>query len=401
MSRIFIHDYAGHPFQIELSRALARRGYTVVHAYCDANPENPKGALAPLADDAAGLEILPIGLPRAVNKGALVDRWWLDWVYGRRLAASVREKQPDVVMLANTPLDVSATVVRECRRSGIPMVYWLQDLNGRISRRVLHQRLGWFGGLVGRYYERMERGLLRASAAVVGITEDFREIVGAMGISNERYTTIPNWAPLAELQPRPKDNAWSQEQGLDEAFVFLYSGSLGFKHNPVLLLGLAKALAAYPDAYLVVNSQGSASEWLKQEACKAGLERVRVNPFQPYEMVSEVLGSADVLVCILEPDAGVFSVPSKVLSYHCAGRPMLLAVPSANLSARIVRDEATGVIVHPNDEVAFVAAAQRLYEDAQARQAMGERARKYAECSFEIDAKADRFETVLEQVMMA
>ena len=49
--------------------------------------------------------------------------------------------------------------------------------------------------------------------------------------------------------------------------------------------------------------------------------------FQPFEVLPDVLGSADVLVAILEPDAGVFSVPSKVLSYFCAGRPVLLAVP--------------------------------------------------------------------------
>ena len=29
--RVLVHDFAGHPFQIDLSRALARRGHTVRH----------------------------------------------------------------------------------------------------------------------------------------------------------------------------------------------------------------------------------------------------------------------------------------------------------------------------------------------------------------------------------
>ena len=62
-------------------------------------------------------------------------------------------------------------------------------------------------------------------------------------------------------------------------------------------------------------------------------------PFQPYEVLPEVLASADVLIAILEPDAGVFSVPSKVLSYHCAGRPILAAIPAENLAARIIERE--------------------------------------------------------------
>ena len=32
--RVLVHDFAGHPFQIDLSRALARRGHTVQHVYC-------------------------------------------------------------------------------------------------------------------------------------------------------------------------------------------------------------------------------------------------------------------------------------------------------------------------------------------------------------------------------
>jgi colanic acid biosynthesis glycosyl transferase WcaI len=33
-NRIVVHDYAGHPGQAQLSRALARRGYEVVHQHC-------------------------------------------------------------------------------------------------------------------------------------------------------------------------------------------------------------------------------------------------------------------------------------------------------------------------------------------------------------------------------
>jgi hypothetical protein len=31
--QLLIHDYAGHPFQVQLSRELAMRGYSVVHAF--------------------------------------------------------------------------------------------------------------------------------------------------------------------------------------------------------------------------------------------------------------------------------------------------------------------------------------------------------------------------------
>lgn len=61
-------------------------------------------------------------------------------------------------------------------------------------------------------------------------------------------------------------------------------------------------------------------------------------PFQPFEQIPQVQAAANVLIAILELDAGVFAVPSKVFTYLCAKRPLILADPLENLAARIVRD---------------------------------------------------------------
>jgi colanic acid biosynthesis glycosyl transferase WcaI len=42
--RILVNDYAGHPFELQLSRALARRGHTVPHTYFAAF-QTPKGSV--------------------------------------------------------------------------------------------------------------------------------------------------------------------------------------------------------------------------------------------------------------------------------------------------------------------------------------------------------------------
>jgi glycosyltransferase involved in cell wall biosynthesis len=114
---------------------------------------------------------------------------------------------------------------------------------------------------------------------------------------------------------------------------------------------------------------------------------------QPIERLREVLATADVAVSVIEPDAGTFSVPSKVQSYLCAGRAVLLAAPAANLAARVVRAQGAGVVVAPEG---FVAAAQRLQADVAARIAMGARGRAYAERTYDVERVADRFEEVLE-----
>jgi hypothetical protein len=61
--RILVSDYSGHPFQVQLSRELARRGHSVTHTY-SAGFQSPKGNLSVGDDDPAG---------RIINEGMQAD----------------------------------------------------------------------------------------------------------------------------------------------------------------------------------------------------------------------------------------------------------------------------------------------------------------------------------------
>ena len=146
---------------------------------------------------------------------------------------------------------------------------------------------------------------------------------------------------------------------------------------------------------MVVNSQGNAADWLKQKRLERGIHNLIINPYQPYEELSQTLATADVFLALLEPDAGVFSVPSKVLSYHCAQRPILLAVPEQNLTSKIVVNAGSGLVGDPWNLELFCDHAEQLYQDQAQLSAMGQRARDYAVQHFEIQAITDRFESVI------
>jgi glycosyltransferase involved in cell wall biosynthesis len=178
--------------------------------------------------------------------------------------------------------------------------------------------------------------------------------------------------------------------------VVLYAGTLGMKHDPELLAALAERLAAAaPDSRVVVVSQGAGADYLAEARRSRGLNGLVLLPFQPFEALPDVLASADVLAAVLEPEAGTFSVPSKVLTYLCAGRAVLLSVPPENLAARIVAREGAGRVVPPGHTEAFVEAAAALLADPAGRADAARAARAYAERTFDIEAIADRFEGIL------
>jgi glycosyltransferase involved in cell wall biosynthesis len=92
-------------------------------------------------------------------------------------------------------------------------------------------------------------------------------------------------------------------------------------------------------------------------------------------------------------------VPSKVLSYLCAGRPILAAIPPENLAARTIERAGAGLVVPPSDEEAFLVAAKQLLVDGAVRTAAGRRARAYAEATFDTEVITDRFQQVIERAI--
>ena len=87
--RIVVHDYSGHPFQVQLSRELARRGHNVLHLHF-AGFQTPKAALVRRSDDPPTFAVEAIDLDRPFAKYRLVRRLLQE----RQLGANPRETDP-------------------------------------------------------------------------------------------------------------------------------------------------------------------------------------------------------------------------------------------------------------------------------------------------------------------
>jgi colanic acid biosynthesis glycosyl transferase WcaI len=323
--RIVVHDYAGHPFQTDLSRELAGRGHTVRHMFF-AGDQGPKGAMRRKADDPPGFSVEPIAIGRDYLKRDFVGRWRNDRAYGVAAASRIGAWAPDLVISGNTPLDAQGTIQAGARRAGAVFVNWIQDFYGLAIERLIAGRWLGAGRLAADHYRRMERRQLERSDAIVLISDDFRRWLPA-GAARRPCAVIANWGPIGDLAERPKVNPWSLAHGLDRTFNFVYSGTLGLKHDPAVLVALADSLCGHPDVRVVVAATGMGREALDRMLSARPRRNLVTLPLQPVEAFADVLGGADVLVALLEADAGAFSAPSKVLSYLCAGRadPVLRA----------------------------------------------------------------------------
>ncbi len=395
--RILVHDYAGHPFQAQLSRELARRGHKVWHAY-RSKVGGRAGALERLPSDPDGLMFNPIVLgPRAAQRRGVLRRLRHERAYSRAAAALVDATRPDIVLSSNTPLIIQRSLLRATHRAGGRFVYWMQDRISVSQTRKLRRRFGVISAPAARALLWLERSSLVASDAVVAVAPVFTVPLLAYGVSAERVAVIANWAPLDELVPVPRGNDWAFEHDLADRLVFLYAGSLGLKHEPGALVRIAQAL---PHAAMVVVAEGSGAAFVAAEKSRLSLDNILVLPSQPYERLAEVLGTADVLVAILDREGGAYSVPSKVLSYLCAERAILASIPRSNLAAQVLLESGGGVVVEPGAVDDWLAAARELAGSKELRDRLARDGRDYALRTFDVAHIADEFETVFNGALL-
>jgi len=396
--RVCVHDHCGHPFPVQLSRWLAARGHAVLHLYAPA-VEAPRGRLVQRPGDPADLKIEAVPMPGALAKYRPARRYVQERAYARRAGQRIAAFAPDVVLSGNCSALVQRRLQLAAQRHGAAFVYWLQDIYALAVKRSLAGRMPRLAPVASRLVDRMETAALADSDAVVAITEDFLPAVIGRGVHPDRTRVIPNWAPVAELTPVSRDAGarWRMRHGLGRRFLFVYAGTLGLKHEPHDLAALARAYRDDPDVGVVVIGQGPGRAALERMRAAENLTNLMVLDFVPFTEMPAVMAAADVLVAMLTPEAGSFSVPSKVLTYLCGGRPVLAAMPPGNAAARTLHAADAGLVVAPGEEAAWLAAADALRRDPERRARMGAAGRAYAERTFAMDRIGPRFTEVFQR----
>ena len=388
--RLVVHDYSGHPGQIHLSRELARRGHHVEHQYC-ASYTTGRGATQRRDGDPESFVVRAIELSSEFARYSAIARLRQEVQYARMSTRAILAARPNVAVLSNIPLLSMFLLTMSLRMRRVPYVFWHQDIYSEAIRVIARDRFGQLGRLIGWVAGRVERRVARGAAAIVAISDNFIEQLDAWGVRKSGVYVVPNWAAIDEMPSRPRDNAWAKAQGLVGEPVVMYAGTLGLKHDPSVISRLAQAAPA--GTQTVVVSEGKGREWLESEA--ADVAGLTLLDYQPYEQLPDMLASADVLLVVLESNASRYSVPSKVLNYLCAGRPVLALLPPDNAVAQMVEAAEAGIVVAPGDADAASAALDSLLASPVARAAMGTAARRFAERTFDVTRVGERFESLL------
>jgi putative colanic acid biosynthesis glycosyltransferase WcaI len=311
------------------------------------------------------------------------------------LRTGLASPRVDAVVCGTDPPIVGDLGLIVARRHRAPLIVISEDVFPEIA--VALHRLE--NGLLVRLLSVLVRTYLRRADRVVAIGETMRRRLEAKGARPERLRVIPNWTDVKALRPGNKTNSWSQAQALDSGFVVMHSGNVGHAQDLDTLVRATTLLRDVDDLRVVVIGTGARHAQLVSLAERLEADHVRFIDFQPRELLSETLATADVHVVGLARGLAGYIVPSRLYGILAAGRPVIVAAEDESETAQLVREFACGIVVPPGEPLALAEVIRACHDGVYDLADMGRRARDYAETQGDIRFAVARYRELLGEVV--
>jgi colanic acid biosynthesis glycosyl transferase WcaI len=392
------HDPEPIPKTGELARELRRRGHdvTVVTAF----PHYPSGRLYAgyrlalwrweIRDNVRVLRtfIVPYhgqnGLLRMVN----YTSWMLSSIQSAWLTPPC-----DVMYVWHPPLTVgvSAWIISKLKR--VSYVYDVQDLwpESALASGILRP-----GPLVSFLY-RLADWVYRRAPRILVVSGAAARHLQARGVDDGKVSVAHHWVDTTAFNRPPARDVRTQF-GWTDRFVVMFAGNLGMVQGLETVIEAATLLRNRSDVVFVFVGDGSDRERLEALARQNRLENVRFVGHHPQEEMPTFMAAADALLVHLRRSAiSDHAIPTKILSYMAAARPILCATQGA--AADLIRDADAGLSVPPSDAAALAQAVTELAALApEERQRLGRNGRAYLAAHYSKHVIIDEYERILHSV---
>jgi len=289
-------------------------------------------------------------------------------------------RRGDIIVAKTDPPLISIVAAAAARLRGARLVNWIQDVFPEVAIALGVRGLD---GCLGRVLQRMRDASLRQAAMNVALGERMAGYLIERGVPRHRVKVVHNWVDEETIVPvPPEQNRLRRTWGLAGKFVVGYSGNMGRAHEFETILGAAERLKSEAGLVFLFIGGGNQRAYVEKEASKRNLGRVLFRPYQARENLPESLGTADVHLISLRPEAEGFIMPSKFYGIAAAGRPVIFVGDPDGDIGKIVRMGDCGAVVRPQASEELANLLRDLRNNHDLRRKWGRNARRLVEERF-------------------
>ena len=241
------------------------------------------------------------------------------------------------------------------------------------------------------------RWLYKYACKIIVVGRDMKELVGektrGLDIPIE---TIPNWAELEQVEPAPRmENKLLAELNLNDKFVFLYAGNMGYPNDLESIVRCAEKLRDDERFQFIFLGAGVKKSWLEREVSDKKLINITILAPRPRKEQKEFLNACDVALVSLVRQMWGVSMPSRTYNILAAGKPILALTEKDSELARVVEEDAVGWIVPPNEPEILLETILRIYLERETLSEKNANARKSALEKYSLETAVSGYRRVL------
>jgi glycosyltransferase involved in cell wall biosynthesis len=396
MKLLYFHQHFVTPHGVgairsyAMARRLIERGHQVTMV-CGSMGGGDTGLDGPFVNGRRrgwvnGIDVIELDLAYS-NHDSLLKRslTFLKFAWHSLLLAI--QEPYDLVFATTTPLTagIPGIVARWLR--GKPFVFEVRDLWPELPRAmgvIRNPLVLWAMNL-------LEWSSYRSAHALVGLSPGIVDGIARRGVARERVCLVPNGCDLDLFD---QDAAPWRPGGVDSTdLLTVFAGTHGMANGLDGVLDAAAELKRRQrnDIKLLLIGNGKLKPALQARAKREGLDNVVFHDPVNKARLAGLLASTDLGLQVLANVPAFYfgTSPNKFFDYIAAGLPVLNNYPG--WLAGMIEEHRCGLVVPPENPVAFADALEQAANDRPGLKRMGGNARALASAQFARSDLADRW----------
>lgn len=303
-----------------------------------------------------GIKIIRVSVPEfsKTNKISRVKNILIYFV--RALIATLKVGKQDFVYSISQP-PILGGVLGVCGKwiKNAKYIYNIQDFNPEQTRAVNYSE----NQLILKVMMVFDKFSCQQADKVIVVGRDMVETLknrfklrdGLISENLPEYSYINNWTNEKEIYSldsnHPKVVSFKKKYGLEDKFVFMYSGNIGLYYDLENLIKVVEKFKDEKDVVFAFVGEGTVKANLEAYKENHQLENVYFIPYQNKEDLIYSLNAGDVHWVVNAKGIRGVSVPSKLYGVMATGRPVLGVLEEGSEARLIIEEAKCGYVSEP------------------------------------------------------
>lgn len=286
-----------------------------------------------------------------------------------------------------------ALVISLLRR--VPIKFWVMDLNP--DQLIAMEKIS-SSSVPARLFNGLNRLILHRADDIVALDRFMADRLNRKVNVSSKMHVMPPWPHQDHRDVVARaNNPFRKNHGLEEKFVFMYSGNHGFTTPVTTILQAALRLQKEKELVFMFIGGGHGKKEVEQVIAEHHPPNIISLPYQPLSQTKYSLSAADVhLVTMWDQVVGIIH-PCKIYGAMSVQRPILMVGPEPSHVTDILDEYRIGWRVPRGDTEAAAAMIRKIMAtDKRELVEMGHRAAKAVAAHYTKQHLCGRFCDVLE-----